>query len=235
MNTKTAMRYHYTAIKMAKSKKTDLIQCKATGAVIACRWNAKWQNLFRKQLQFSSVQSLSSVRLFATPWTAACQASLSITNSRNLPKPMSVESVMPSNHLILASSIQFTSVQSLSHVQLFVTPWTAERQASLSITNSRNLPKPMSIESVMPSNRLIPFSSHPQSLPASGSFPMSQLFVWGGQNTGASALASFPLLRKRSYSQITFNEQVKWSCSVMSNSLRPHGPWLPGNLPAASV
>ena len=49
----------------------------------------------------SSVQSLSPVRLFATPWTAACQASLSITKSRSLPKPMSIESVMPSNHLIL--------------------------------------------------------------------------------------------------------------------------------------
>ena len=47
-----------------------------------------------------SVQLLSRVRLFATPWTTACQASLSITNSRSLPKPMSVESVMPSNHLI---------------------------------------------------------------------------------------------------------------------------------------
>ena len=50
--------------------------------------------------KFSSVQSLSHVRLFATPRTAACQASLSITNSRSPPKPMSIESVMPSNHLI---------------------------------------------------------------------------------------------------------------------------------------
>ena len=50
---------------------------------------------------FSSVQSLSSVRLFATPWTAARQASLSITNSRNLLKLMSIMSVMPFNHLIL--------------------------------------------------------------------------------------------------------------------------------------
>ena len=49
----------------------------------------------------SSVQSLSRVWLFATPWTAACQASLSITNSWSLPKLMSIESVMPSNHLIL--------------------------------------------------------------------------------------------------------------------------------------
>ena len=50
---------------------------------------------------FSSVQLLSCVQLFATPWTVACQASLSITKSRRPPKPMSIESVMPSNHLIL--------------------------------------------------------------------------------------------------------------------------------------
>ena len=52
-------------------------------------------------VQFSSVQSLSHVQLFATPWTAAPQASLSITNSWSLFKLMSIESVMPSNHLIL--------------------------------------------------------------------------------------------------------------------------------------
>ena len=52
-------------------------------------------------LQFSSVQSLSRVRLLAKPWIAACQASLSITNSRSLPKLTCIESVMPSSHLIL--------------------------------------------------------------------------------------------------------------------------------------
>ena len=52
-------------------------------------------------IYFSSVQSLSHVWLFATPWTAARQASLSITNSRSLLRLMSIESVMPSNHLIL--------------------------------------------------------------------------------------------------------------------------------------
>ena len=52
-------------------------------------------------MMFSSVQLLSRVRLFATPWTIARQASLSITNSRSPPKPLSIESVMPSNHLIL--------------------------------------------------------------------------------------------------------------------------------------
>ena len=54
-----------------------------------------------RTVQFSSVQSLSRVQLLATPWTTACQASLSITNTRSPPKPMSIESVMPSNHLIL--------------------------------------------------------------------------------------------------------------------------------------
>ena len=49
----------------------------------------------------SSVQSRSRVRLFTTPWTAACQASLSITNSRSLPKRMFIELVMPTSHLIL--------------------------------------------------------------------------------------------------------------------------------------
>ena len=59
--------------------------------------------------QFSSVQSLSCVRLFATPWIAACQASLSITNSWSLPKLMSIESVMPSSHLILCRPLLLLS------------------------------------------------------------------------------------------------------------------------------
>ena len=57
--------------------------------------------------QFSSVQSLSHVQLFVTPWTASCQASLSITNSRSLLKLTSIESVMPSNHLILCRPLLF--------------------------------------------------------------------------------------------------------------------------------
>ena len=57
------------------------------------------------QSQFSSFQSLSRVQLFVTPWTAACQASLSITNSQSLLKLMSIELVMPSKHLILCHSL----------------------------------------------------------------------------------------------------------------------------------
>ena len=75
-------------------------------------------------------------------------------------------------------------------VQLFVTPWISARQAFLSFTISQSLLKLMSIESVMPSNHLVlchPFSSCLQSFPASGSFPMSQLFASGGQSIGTSA------------------------------------------------
>ena len=63
----------------------------------------KYGNLIQKGhfKRFSSVQSLSRVRLFVTPWTATRQASLSITNTQSPPKPMSIVSVMPSNHLIL--------------------------------------------------------------------------------------------------------------------------------------
>ena len=85
----------------------------------------------------------------------------------------------------------FSSVQSLSRVWLFAIPWIAARQAFLSITNSQSLLKFMPIESVMPSIHLILcLSSCPQSLPASGSFPVSQLFAWGGQSIGVSASAS---------------------------------------------
>ena len=86
----------------------------------------------------------------------------------------------------------FSSVQSLSRVWLFATPWTV-----LPITNSWSPPKPVSIELMMASNHLIlcvPFSSCPQSFPASESFQMSQLFASGGQSIGVSASTSvFPV------------------------------------------
>ena len=78
-------------------------------------------------VQFSSVQSVSRVQLFAIPWTAAHQASLSITNSQSPPKPMSIVSVMPSNHLILCRplpllpsifpSIRVFSNESVLHIR----------------------------------------------------------------------------------------------------------------------
>ena len=87
--------------------------------------------------------------------------------------------------------VQFRSIQSLSHVWLFATPWTTAHQASLSVTNTQSPPKPMSIESVMPSSHLIlchPLLLLPQSFPALGSFQMSQFFPSGGQSIGVSAL-----------------------------------------------
>ena len=66
---------------------------------------------------FCSVQSLSRVRLFATPWTAARQASLSITNCRSLPKLRSIESVMPSNRLLLCCPLLLPSI--FSSIRVF--------------------------------------------------------------------------------------------------------------------
>ena len=83
-------------------------------------------------------------------------------------------------------------VQLLSRVRLFVTPWTAARQDSLSITSSHSLLKLGSIESVMPSNHLIlccPLLP-PSVFPASRSLQMSEFFAWGGQRIGVSASAS---------------------------------------------
>ena len=76
----------------------------------------------------SSVQSLSCVQLFAIAWTAACQASLSITNSQSLPKFMSIESVMPSNHLILCHPLlllpsMFPSIRVFSNESVLRVRW----------------------------------------------------------------------------------------------------------------
>ena len=80
------------------------------------------------------------------------------------------------------------SVQSLSHVQLFATPWTAACQASLSSTNSSQTHVHWVDDDIQ--HLLLPFFSCPQSLPASRPFPMSRLFASGGQSIGASASAS---------------------------------------------
>ena len=82
-----------------------------------------------------------------------------------------------------------SSVQLLSHIRLFVTPWTTACQASLSITNSQNLLKLISTELVMPSSYLVlchPFLLLPSIFPSIGSFLKSWLFTSGGQSIGAS-------------------------------------------------
>ena len=87
---------------------------------------------------------------------------------------------------------RISSVQPLSHVWLFATPWTATCQAFLYITNSWSLLKHMSIKSCHPtiSCSVAPLSSCLQSFPASGSFPMTQFFTSGDQSIGVSASAS---------------------------------------------
>ena len=98
-------------------------------------------------LYISSVQSLSRVRLFATPWTTAHQASLSITDSQSLPKLMSVELVMPSNHLILCHpllllpsiSIRVFSNESTLHIR-----WPNDWSFSFNISPSNEHPERIS-------------------------------------------------------------------------------------------
>ena len=90
---------------------------------------------------FCWVQSLSCVWFFATPWTAACQASLSITNSQSLLQLMSIESVMPSNHLILCQPLLllpsiFPSIRVFSNESVISIRWSEYCSLSFSISSS---------------------------------------------------------------------------------------------------
>ena len=101
--------------------------------------------IFNDVKLFSSVQSLSRVRLFVTPRTAACQASLSITNSQSLPKPMSIESVMPSNYLILCRSLLLLppippSIRVFSNESALCMRWPKYWSFSFSISPSNEHP-----------------------------------------------------------------------------------------------
>ena len=93
----------------------------------------------------SSVQLLSRVQLFVTPWIAARQASLSITNSRSPPKPMSIESVMPSNHLILCCPLLlltsiFPSIRVFSNESILCIRWPKYWSFGFSISPSNEHP-----------------------------------------------------------------------------------------------
>ena len=107
---------------------------------------------------------------------------------------------------------QFSSVQSLSRVWLFATPWIAARQASLSITtNSRvhsdSHPSSRWCHPAI-SSSVIPFSSCPQSLPASESFPISQLFTWGCRSIGVSVLASVLPKNTQNWSPLEWTDWI---------------------------
>ena len=94
----------------------------------------------RSSVHFSSVKSLSRVRLFVTPWTAASQASLSTTNSWRLPKIMSIESVIPSNHFILCCPLLllpsiFPSIRVFSNESALCIRWPKYWSFSISPSN----------------------------------------------------------------------------------------------------
>ena len=165
MQIKTTMRYHFTAVKMATLKKSTKNKCwrgcRVKKTLLHCWWECKLiQPLCKMVWRFLRKLGIKSPYYPATP---------------------------------LLDTYLFSSVQWLSRVQLFATPWTTARQASLSITNSQSPTNPMSIDSVRPSNYLLlchPLLLPPSIFPASGSFPMSQLFASGGQSIGVSASTS---------------------------------------------
>jgi len=120
---------------------------------------------------------------------------------------------------IMASCL-ISSVQSLSHVWHFVTTWTAARQASLSITNSRSPLSRWCHPAI--SSSIVPFSSCPQSFQAWGSFQMSQLFASGGQSTEISASTSVLPMNTQDWSPLGWigwiSLQAKGLSRVFSNT-----------------
>ena len=111
-----------------------------------------------------------------------------------------------------------SSVQLLSRVRLFATPWITARQASLSITKSQSSPKSHPSSwwcHPAISSSVVPFSSCPQSLPASESFPMSQFFAWGGRSTGVSASGSVFPMNTQAWSPLGWTGWI----SLQSNGL----------------
>ena len=102
-------------------------------------------SVFLYLLQFSSVQSLSHVQLFSTPWIAACQASLSITNFQSSLRLMSIESVMPSSHLILCRPLLLLppippSIRVFSNESALCMRWPKDWSFSFSIILSKEIP-----------------------------------------------------------------------------------------------
>ena len=116
------------------------------------------------------------------------------------------------------------SVHSLSHVRLFVTPWTEALQASLSITNTQSLLKLMSVELMIPSNHLI--LCRPllclQFFPASQSFPMSQFCTSGGQSIGVSASASVLPLNVQDWFPLGWTGWISLQSKGLSSLLQHH-------------
>ena len=108
-------------------------------------WGGRKHSIHSVKSAFSSVQSLSCVQLFAMPWTAACQASLSITNCQSLPKPMSIGLVMPSNCLILCHPLLllppiFPSIRVFSNESALCIRWPKYWSFSFNISPTNEHP-----------------------------------------------------------------------------------------------
>ena len=121
--------------------------------------------------------------------------------------------------VVLITLCPSSSVQSLFRVWLFVTPWTAARQASLSITNSWSLLKLMSIESVIPSNHILLYC--PLLLLSSiflsiRVFPVSQFFPSGGWSIGVSASASVLPMNTQDWSPLGWTAWIPWQSKELS-------------------
>ena len=129
--------------------------------------------------------------------------------------------------ILSCSCLSHCVVQLLNHFWLFVTPWTAACQVSLSITISQSLLKLMSIDSQMRSPTIspsvVPLSSCLLSFPASGAFPMSQFFTSCGQSIGASASASVPPVNIQDWFLLRLisliSLQSKGLSRILSNSI----------------
>ena len=169
-----------TIPKKKKYKKTKSLP--RLGTYYITKHNSKIGKMVT-QWNLNTVLSYYQIRVFMKPTTLHTQDTELLHYHRDL------------NHVtpLLSCPKPFISVQLLSRVYLFASPWTAACQTSLSITNSPSLLKLMSIESVCHptiSSSVIPFSLLLQSFPASRSFPMSLIFTSGGQSIGVSASAS---------------------------------------------
>ena len=163
------------------------------GKTFQWRWSSCWKSTFHLFSEWHCTWLILDPLDSWTLWT------LGILWWNLCPKNDHYKTLLP--------SVQCSSVQLLSRVWLFATPWTAAHQASPSITNSWSLLKLMSIELVMPSSHLIlcgPLLLLPPIPLSIRVFPMSQLFAWGGQSTGVSALASFLPKKSQGWSPLDF-------------------------------
>ena len=169
------------------------VSCSDVDAPRVC--HTEWsQSEIEKQVsyQFSSVQLLSRVRLFATPWTTARQASLSITNSRSLPKLMCFELVMPSSHLILCCPLLLPpitpSIRVFSNESTLCMWWPKYWSFSLSISPSKEHPGLVSFR--MDWLDLLAVQGTPKSLLQHHSSKAS--ILWPDTQSASSMISDFP-------------------------------------------